>query len=293
MRLRAFELNEPLPELKEPHALATLQPWIDVGNVGTQVLSWLEIHFKAKDLGRLARPGDFFDFTRYRPTSYFEGGQRQLTIPNTYITYSKRESGNDFLFLHLLEPHGHGEVYVESVVRLLTKFGAKRYCLLGSMYDYVPHTKPLIVTGGASGESMRQELAKRGIQSSDYQGPTSINSLISQRAPEMGMETMSLIVHLPQYTQMDDDYMGTVRIMSVLSSLYELPMDETYIEKAEQQQEQINTALDRNPQLKAIVEQLESHYEARTERKKEEEKPRLSPEVEKFLSEMDRRFREG
>ena len=293
MRLRAFDLNEPLPELREPHALATLRPWIDVGNVGTQVLSWFEIHFRAKDLGRLARPGDFFDFTRYRPTSYLKEGQRQIIIPNTYVTYSKQESGNDFLFLHLLEPHSHGEVYIESVLQLLAKFGAKRYCLLGSMYDYVPHTKPLIVTGGASGESTQQELTKRGIESSDYQGPTSINSLISQRVPEIGMETMSLIVHLPQYTQMDDDYMGTVRIMSVLSSLYELPVDETYIEKAEQQREQINTALDRNPQLKAIVEQMESHYEARTERKKEEEKPRLSPEIEKFLSEMDRRFREG
>ena len=294
MRLRAFELNEPLPKLKEPHALATLQPWIDVGSVGTLVLSRLETHFGAKDLGKLARPGDFFDFTRYRPTTTnIKEGQRQITIPNTYVTYSKQKSGHDFLFLHLLEPHGHGEVYVESLLQLLAKFDVRRYCLLGSMYDYVPHTKPLIVTGGAVGGRTQQELERMGIQSSDYQGPTSINSLVSQRAPEMGMETMSLIVHLPQYTQMDEDYMGTVQIMSVLSSLYGLPVDETYIEKAEQQQKQLSAALDKNPQLKAIVEQLESHYEARTERKKEEETPRLSPEVERFLAEMDRRFREG
>ena len=293
MRLRAFDLNEPLPELKEPHALVALRPWVDVGNVGTQVLSWLETRFNAKDLGRLARPGDFFDFTRYRPTSYLKGGQRQITIPNTYVTYSKQESGNDFLFIHLLEPHSHGEVYIESVVRLLTRFGAKRYCLIGSMYDFVPHTRPLIVTGGATGESIQQEFTKMGIESSDYQGPTSINSLVSQHAPEMGMETMSLIVHLPQYTQLDKDYMGAVRIMNVLGSLYGFPIDESYIERAEQQREQINTELNKNPQLKVVVEQLETNYEARTEKKKEEETTRLSPEVEKFLSEMDRRFREG
>lgn len=293
MRLRAFELNEPLPELKEPHALATLRPWVDVGSVGTLVLAWLEGHFETKDLGRLARPGDFFDFTRYRPTSYLKGEQRQLTLPNSYIKYSKQEPGNDFLFLHLLEPHSHGEVYVESVLQLLARFGVKRYCILGSMYDYVPHTRPLIVTGGATGERAQQELTKRGIESSDYQGPTSISFLISQRAPEMGMETMSLIVHLPQYTQTDEDYMGTVRIMNVLGSLYDIPVDETYIERAERQREQINSALDKNPQLKAIVKQLETHYEARTERKKEEETPRLSPEIERFLAEMDKRFREG
>lgn len=293
MRLRAFELNEPLPELKEPQALAMLRPWVDVGSVGTLVLSWLESHFQAKELGRLARPGDFFDFTRYRPTSYVKGERRQVTVPNTYVTYSQPESGNSFLFLHLLEPHSHAEVYVESVLQLLAKFNVKSYCLIGSMYDYVPHTRPLIVTGGAAGEKAQQELTKRGIQSSDYQGPTSISFLISQRAPEMGMETMSLIVHLPQYTQTEEDYMGTARIMNVLGSLYDIPVDETYIERAERQREQINTALDQNPQLKAIVQQLEAHYEARTERKKEEKTPRLSPEVERFLAEMDKRFREG
>ncbi len=52
-------------------------------------------------------------------------------------------------------------------------------------------------------------------------------------------------------------------------------------------------ALEKNPQLKSIVEQLETRYEARVNKKKEEETPRLSPEVEKFLTEMEKRFREN
>ncbi len=247
MRLGAFELNEPLPKLKKPHALSMLQPWIDVGNVGTLTLSWLETHFEAKELARLSRPGNFFDFTRYRPTIYLKEGRRQVTIPNTCVTYSKQKTGNDFLFLHLLEPHNHSEVYVDSVSRLLARFGVERYCLLGSMYDYVPHTKPLLITGGAVGEKTQQELEKLGIESSDYQGPTTITSLVSQQALEMKIETMSLIVHLPQYAQLDNDYMGTVRLMEVLGSLYSFPGDETYVKKAEQQLEQINVALEKNP----------------------------------------------
>ncbi len=292
MRLGAFELNEPLPELKEPHALVMLKPWVDVGNVGTLTLSWLEIHFKAKELARLARPGNFYDFTRYRPTIYLTEGRRQMAIPNTYVTYGQQETGNDFLFLHLLEPHNQGEVYVDSVLRLLARLGVKRYYLLGSMYDLVPHTRPLLVTGGVASKRTQQDLEKMGIKSSDYQGPTTITSLISQRAPDMGIETMSLIVHLPQYTQLDDDYIGTVRLMKVLGSLYELPVDETYVKKSEQQLEQISLAVDKNSQLKATVEHLETHYEARTKRRKDEETPRLSPEVERLLAEMERRFRE-
>ena len=216
-----------------------------------------------------------------------------MTVPNSSVTYGKKKTGEDFLFLHLLEPHSNSEVYVDSVLRLLAEFGVKRYCLLGSMYDYVPHTKTLLVTGGGVGEKARRELKELGIESSDYQGPTSISFLISQQAPEIGMETMSLIVHLPQYTQMDEDYMGTVRLTEVLALLYNLPMDEAYIEKAEQQLEQINLALDKNPQLKTIVEQLESHYEARAKRRKEERMPQLSPEVEKFITDIERRFRES
>ena len=293
MRLGAFELNEPLPELREPHALAMLQPWIDVGGVGTLTLAWLEKHFKAKDLARLVRPGSFFDFTRYRPTIYYKEGRRQVSIPNAYVTYGQRDTGNDFLFLHLLEPHSNSEVYVDSLVRLLARFGVKRYCLLGSMYDLVPHTRPLLVTGGAVGEGAQQELEKMGIEPSSYQGPTTITTLVSQHAPEMGTDTISLIVHLPQYTQLDEDYTGAARLMEVLGSMYDIPIDETYVEKAEQQMKQIGAALEKNPQLQAVVEQLETRYEARARHRQEEEAPHLSPEIEKFLTEMERRFREN
>ncbi len=292
MRVGAFEINEPVPELNEPHALAMLQPWIDVGGVGTLIISWLEMHFRTRELAKLSRPGNFFDFTRYRPTIFYEAGRRQISVPNTYITYGKRKTGHDLIFLHLLEPHNHGELYVESILRVLEKFGVKRYILLGSMYDLVPHTRPLIVTGGSVGEGARQLLESLEIKSSDYQGPTTITFLITQHAPDIGMENMSLIVHLPQYTQVEQDYSGAARLMKVLGSLYGIPADEAYAKKAKQQQEQINAALAGNPQLKTIVEQLETRYDARA-RKSKEEMPHLSPEIETFLNEMERRFREN
>ena len=73
MRIGAFDLTEPVPELREPHVIATLRPWIDVNNVGTLTLDGLEAQLGAKELGQLARPGNFYDFTRYRPTVYRRG----------------------------------------------------------------------------------------------------------------------------------------------------------------------------------------------------------------------------
>jgi hypothetical protein len=71
------------------------------------ILNGLEAQFGAEELGRLAKPGHFFDFTRYRPNLYFEGGTRQISIPNTTLSYAKRETGNDLLFLHREERFFH------------------------------------------------------------------------------------------------------------------------------------------------------------------------------------------
>ena len=98
MRVGAFELYEPIPDLNEPLVFAILRPWIDVNNVGTLTLDGLEAQLGAKALAQLARPGNFFDFTRYRPMLYLEEGVRRVKIPNTTFSYAKREKGNDFLF---------------------------------------------------------------------------------------------------------------------------------------------------------------------------------------------------
>ncbi len=76
MRVGEFELIEPVPELRNPCAIVMLRPWVDVGRVGTIVLTKLERYLGAKELGRLARPGTYFDFTRYRPRTRIVGGQK-------------------------------------------------------------------------------------------------------------------------------------------------------------------------------------------------------------------------
>jgi hypothetical protein len=283
MRIGAFELNEPIAELNDPYVFAILHPWIDVNNVGSLILNGLETQFEAKELAKLAKPGNFFDFTRYRPNLYFEEGIRRISIPNTTLRYAKRETGNDLLFLHLLEPHALAEVYVDSVFRLLKTLKVKKYCLLGSMYDAVPHTKPLIVNGGAIGRETELDLKKAGTQPSNYQGPTSITTLITRGAPEIGIETIWFIVSLPQYVVLEEDYLGKVRLMEILNLLYNIPIDKKDFERAIEQRSSINQKLERTPELKNILPQLETLYEVRIKRKGGERVPGLSSKIEEML----------
>ena len=292
MRVGAFQVNEPLPDLNSPHALAILRPWVDVGGVGSLTIKMLESEFNTRPLGKLTRPGNFFDFTRYRPIMRLEHSQRKMSIPNAYINFAKRAEGNDLVFFHLLEPHMFGEVYVESILRVLQIIGAKRYCLLGSMHDAVPHTRPLIVSGIANNE-LEESLRRLDVQPSDYEGPTTIAALISQEAPKYNIEAMNLIVHLPQYVQLDEDYIGQLRLLEVICSLYDFPIDLEQIKhKSEEQYEKLNKAMEREPQFKQIVHQLETFYESRTG-KIDEVMPELSPEIESFLREIGKDFRQN
>ena len=283
MRIGAFEIHDPIPDLNEPYVFAILRPWIDVNNVGSLTLNRLETQFGARELEKLATPGQFYDFTRYRPTLYFEEGIRRISIPNTTLRYARREGGNNLLFLRLLEPHALAEVYVHSVLRLLKALKVKKYCLLGSMSDVVPHTRPLIVNGGAIGIETVRDLKKSEAQPSHYQGPASITILITQRAPEVGTEAIWFIVSLPPYVVLEEDYIGKVSLMEILNLLYNIPIDKKDYEKAAEQRGIINQKVEKTPELKKILPQLETLYNARITREEGEKGPKLSAETEEIL----------
>lgn len=291
MRIAAFELDEPIPDLREPHALATLSPWVDVGSVGTMVMSSLQQQLKTVELGRLARPSLFYDFTRYRPIIFLQDGKREVSMPNTVVSYARQEQGHDLVLLRMLEPHAFGEDYVDSLLTLLQQLGVRRYSLLGSMYDMVPHTRPLLVTGWANGELAESDMNRLGALASDYQGPTTVTFLVSQRGLGLGIESMSLIVHLPQYAQLEQDRTGYVRLMEMLGRIYPVQLDKDDLDMAENQQATLAAQVAGNQHLQAVVKRLEELYDARMKNSGQGDIPPLSPEVERFLREMDQRFK--
>ena len=292
MRVGAFELCEPLPELKDAQAFAMLSPWIDVGGVGSATLRLLEAHFKASELGKLKKPGMFYDFTRYRPMISLVEGHRVIKISNTFINYSQGGENGDFVFLHCLEPHAMGETYVESVLKVLAKLNVRRYCLLGGMYNSAPHTRPLIVSGSASGSSLNSELRKANVKASQYQGPTTINIMISEQASKQGLETMTLILHLPHYVQLEEDYSGQYALLSLVCHLYNLPINLERIKHiGEEQYRRVSAAVEADPEIRELVKAMEQSYDEGLESTRPAERmPRLSPEIERFLKEMEKRF---
>ena len=289
MRIGDFEFDEPLPELKNPHVLAVLRPWIDVGSVGSITLRRIERHLDAKEVGRLVRPGRYYDFTRYRPKSTLRQGKREYTIPTTTVKVAVRETGPDLITLHLLEPQAYGEDFTDSVNEMLDRLGVKRYSMVGAMYDMVPHTRPLLVSGGSVDASNEEEYRMVEVRPSDYEGPTTITHLVFEHAEAAKIETRIFVVHLPQYFQVEEDFTGAARLTGILCRIYGLPGSLEDRERGSQQYESLQSVVSDTSEVSRLLSRLEERYdrENRQALSGQAPVPPLSPQIEEFLQGLD------
>ncbi len=290
MQIGAFELQEPLPKLTNPHLFVSLGPWIDVGSVGTLTLGTLEKQFNALELGRLSKPGAFYDFTRYRPTIHWVEGNRRIDVPSSVLRYAQSVEDHDLVFLHALEPHNRGEDLVDSVIQVAKHLGVQRYFQLGSMYGPVPHTRPFKAAGSASKEPVQEYLERAGVHRSTYEGPTSIMVLATEQARELGIETVSMIIQLPSYTRLEEDYKGHETLLSLLAGLYGFKIGlDAIAQKRERQYQELDQAIRADPRVLAVVRHLERIYDSEGAAEADDgEDVSLPPEVERFLQDLEK-----
>jgi hypothetical protein len=97
------------------------------------------------------------------------------------------------------------------------------------------------------------------------------------------METIWFILSLPQYVSLEEDYVGKVRLMEILNLLYHVPMNDKDFEKALQQRELIDQKVERTPELKSVLPQLETLYELRVREKGGAKSGKASSEIEEIL----------
>ncbi|MFL2644442.1 MAG: PAC2 family protein [Dehalococcoidia bacterium] len=291
MDIGAFKIQDDLPEINNPYVIAMIKPWVDVGKVGTLTLNRIERFFGATEIGELHKPGRFFDFTRYRPNMRFVQGKRTMRIPNSFLKHGKSENGQDYLFLHLFEPHANGEEYVESILDIVKQFKVERYCRVGAMYDAVPHTRPILMTGSIGDITQIRPVENLRLRQSSYQGPTTIMNLLAVGIEDLEIETLNFMAHLPQYAQLEEDYSGVSRMIEVLSSIYsDIPKDLSPIRRGQRQYRELTKAVENNSELKGLIEQMESMYDSDRKAELDDSEPdetsNLSPEIESFLDEI-------
>ena len=121
-------------------------------------------------------------------------------------------------------------------------------------------------------------------------------NLLSEGIEKSDIESINFMVHLPQYVQLEEDYAGTSRMIEVLSSVYDsIPQDLAPTGRGQRQYRDLSASLERNTELKSLIQQMEAYYDAQLDSEdsgQEESVPTatLSPEIERFLSELGERL---
>jgi predicted ATP-grasp superfamily ATP-dependent carboligase len=289
-----FGLEDPLPDMSDARLLIALQPWIDIGSVGTMALSFLEQAWDGKQIAKLSRPGRFYDFSRYRPMLFRRDGERQVVVPNTFLHHARDEHGHDWLFLHALEPHNLGEDYVDGLFGLLKHLDIRDYTMIGSMYAPVPHTRPPVVSGGSSSDALRDRLQRLGAKESNYEGPTTILATLTPMALAESIPAATIILQLPAYAQVERDYRGLLHLLELLSGFYGWQLDlESLRQEADRQRTAMDESAAENLQLQAMVQELERIYDTQAETGEVDDGAELSPGLETFLKDIESRLSEN
>jgi len=282
LNIEEFDLNIPISSYKNSHFISILRPWINVGNVGHNAISRLVKIFELEELGKLNKPSKYYDLTRYRPEILNDNGERRIRIPNSVIFGKRVPSEQNIFLIYMLEPHAFAEDFNEAIIDLINKLDGKRYISIGGMFDSVPHTKPLPVTGSYKGWIPPSPLDETLKSNSSYVGPTSMTSQLSQILnKKLSIETLSLMVHIPLYIKLEDDYLATYRLLETLSKIYNFDKNLPELENGEKQYKDIHKNLINNSQVSEMIKQFEE------ENKYSEDKLDLSPEIENFLKDLE------
>ena len=273
-------------------AISNLRPWINAGRVGTIALNKLKNLTNANKIAALESPGTFFDFTRYRPRFKYENEVRKLVIPNVEIHLGTHKDKNlSFIFIDLREPHYNAELLIDSLFDFLSKCDVQEYCRIGSMYDSVPHTRPMIVSG--SNTSNKNLINTSNIK---YQGPTSILNLLSEKFVQNSIKSSTLMAHIPQYIQLDNDYFASAKILNALAEIYDLDKSIADNSFGETQYNDFTESLKFNTELSKLVKALEKYYDSNYsdyETKQIENESPMSDELEDFLDNISSKFEDN
>jgi proteasome assembly chaperone (PAC2) family protein len=166
--------------------------------------------------------------------------------------------------------------------------GVTRVVTLGSLLADVVHSRPVRITGMASDP---QFIADLGFRIPSYAGPTGIVGVLHNAASEAGFETVSMWAPVSHYAAGLTNAKGSLALVRALDTVAGVRLDMSELEEAATTFEtQVARAVEAEPRLKALVEQLEdaaSHADEDLAPGRIPTGDELAAEVERFLREMD------
>lgn len=261
--------------LVSPALVIAFEGWVSAGSAGTVSASHIA------DDGPVVATFDsdrLYDYRVNRPTlDFIDGMFGEVSWPTTTLRV-RRIGDRDVLVLSGPEPNWGWQALGEAVADLATRLGVLQHVSLGGIPWAAPHTRPTIVVTTAS----RRDLIGADANFPDglLRVPASVSSIVEKAVSDRGIPTVGFWARVPHYVA--GTYFPSVVSLVERVSRYlgiDIPLG-LLVDEAAAQRRQLNEALDDQPAIQEIVEQLEAVYDASGEVATGEE---IAAEIERFL----------
>ncbi|MDX6638392.1 MAG: hypothetical protein QOJ01_1903 [Solirubrobacterales bacterium] len=249
-----------LPELRSPVLVCAFAGWNDGAGSATSAVAAIAASLDARPVASLD-PEDFYDFQVNRPTIRMAEGQtREVDWPtNVFLAAQAPGAERDLVLLSGVEPNNRWRTFAEAVLAAAERFEVEMMVSLGALIADVAHTRPVPITGLASDPELVERL---NLSRSSYEGPTGIVGVIHDACRQRGLVSASLWAAIPHYVATVPNPKAALALLRRLESFTGIAIEASELEdSAGQFEEQINRAVEGNPEITELVRQLEEAQE--------------------------------
>ena len=196
------------PELVAPYVMVGLKGWLNAGEVSTGSIDYLRRKLDAHPFAYI-EPAGFYIYQipsstaeqSMRPlVKIKEGLVRKLDLPRNEFFFWKSGAARDLILFLGVEPNLDWPEYAQAILDVARQFKAPRIYSLGGIFDQVPHTRKTRILATISHPQLKDEL-KTFARFTDYEGPSSFNTMLLSIAREQGIEMAGISARTPLYIQ--------------------------------------------------------------------------------------------
>ena len=245
-----------LPVLRSPVAVAAFEGWNDAADASTAAVEHLEQVWSATPVTSLD-PEEYFDFQVNRPTlSLADGETRGIEWPTTRFSVATPPgTDRDVLLIRGIEPSMRWRTFCEEILELCHSLEVDRIVLLGALLADVPYTRPLPISGSASGKA---DIERYNLTPTRYDGPTGIINVIQDAAGRAELDAVSFWVHVPHYANNPPCPKATLALLHRVEEVLDLPVPMADLaEESAEWEERLRTAAEQDAELAEYVRELE------------------------------------
>ncbi len=242
--------------LRAPALVCAFKGWNDASDAASSSITFVGGALGARRFATID-PEEFYDFQATRPRIQFVEGQARAIVWPEVELYEARlpRAPRDLILLSGSEPSFRWRSFTKLIVEVAEAIGVQMVVTLGALLADVPHTRPISVTGLASDPTL---VARLGLATSSYEGPTGIIGVLHAACQEAGLPSASLWAAVPHYIAATPNPKAALALVRKLEGLVGVAVNAAELEaSAADYERQVNIAVQSDPDVQAFVERLE------------------------------------